>query len=236
MTFSRTSALLVLALAGLSAQAQEATIRRNLVARLPNLPAIEAVTPVAGTPFYEVLLSGNDIVYTDAKANVLLQGSLYDTQKQIDLTEARLNRLNAIPMSSLPQKGGFQVVLGNGKRHIAVFADPNCGFCKRFEADLRTLKDLTITVYLYPILGEDSRTKARNVWCAKDRAQVWSRWMLENVTPPTAQCDASAIEANVAFGKEKRITGTPATILANGTRVSGAVRADQLAQLIEAAK
>ena len=79
MTFFRSSALLVLALIGLSAQAQEATIRKNLVARLPNLPTIEAITPVPGTPLYEVLLSGNDIVYTDVQANVLIQGTVYDT-------------------------------------------------------------------------------------------------------------------------------------------------------------
>ena len=87
---------------------------------------------------------------------------------------------------------------------------------------------MTIQHVLYPILGEDSRTKSKNIWCAKDKAKAWNDWMINGVTPPAANCDSAAIEANVEFGKKNRITGTPTLFFADGSRVVGAVPLTQI--------
>lgn len=209
------------------AQAQEATIRKNLTERLPNIPKIDEISKTPMNGLYEIRM-GSDIMYTDAEGNFLIQGALIDVRQKRNLTEERVEKLSAIPFDQLPLKNTFNQVRGNGKRKLVVFADPNCGFCKRFEKDLQKLDNVTIQHVLYPILGEDSKTKSKNIWCAKDKAKVWNDWMINGVTPPAANCDTAAIEANVDFGKKNRITGTPTLFFADGSRVVGAVPLAQI--------
>ncbi|MGQ9725386.1 MAG: DsbC family protein [Tepidimonas sp.] len=228
--------LLGAVLVATSAHANEAVIRKNLSERLPNLPRIEEVraTPMRG--LFEIRINGNELLYTDAEGNYLIQGVLIDTKARVNLTQERLEKLTAIAFDDLPLKDAFTTVRGNGQRKLAVFADPNCGFCKRFERDLAKLDNVTIHTFLYPVLGKDSEEKARAIWCARDRAKTWEDWMLRGVTPPEpkadAKCDTAALERNVAFGQKYRISGTPTTILANGTRLPGAVGLDRLESLL----
>lgn len=231
-------ALVLLAAAALatSAHANEAVIRKNLSKRLPDMPRIEEVraTPMPG--LFEIRLNGNDLLYTDAEGNFLIQGTLYDTRARVDLTEQRLAKLTAIAFDQLPIQDAFAIVRGNGQRKLAVFADPNCGFCKRFERDLAKLDNVTIYTFLYPVLGKGSEQKSRAIWCARNPGKVWADWMLRNVPPPEPQadapCDNAALERNVAFGRKHRINGTPTTILADGTRLTGAVGLERLEPLL----
>ena len=209
------------------AQAQEATLRKTLAERLPNMPKIDEISKTPMPGLYELRM-GSDIMYSDAEGNFLIQGTLIDVKQKRNLTEERIDKLSAVPFEQLPLKNAFTQVRGNGKRKLVVFADPNCGYCKRFEKDLQKLENVTIQHVLYPILGEDSKVKSKNIWCAKDKAKVWNDWMLSGVTPPAASCDTAAIEANVEFGKKNRITGTPTLFFADGTRVVGAVPLAQI--------
>lgn len=204
-------------------QAQEAAIRKNLTERLPNLPPIEEVRTTSMPGLYEVRINQNDLFYSDAKGDhILLQGELYDTVKRVNLTEARINQLTAIDFKQLPLKDAVTTVRGNGQRKIAVFSDPNCGFCKRLERDLAKLDNVTVYTFLVGMLGPDSQAKARNIWCAKDASAAYNDWMLNGKTPASASCQADALERNMAFAAKYRITGTPTSFLADGTRVNGA--------------
>ncbi len=224
-------ACLLLIASALHVQAQENVIRKNLPERLPNLPSIDEVSKTPMPGLFEVRI-GSDVFYTDAQANFILQGSLFDVRQRRNLTEERVEKLSASPFEQLPLKNAFTQVHGNGKRKLVVFADPNCGYCKRFEKDLQNLQDVTIYHLLYPILGEDSKAKSRNIWCAKDRVKTWNDWMLRGVTPPATQCDTAAIDANVEFGKKHRISGTPTLILTDGSRIAGAVPATQVDKML----
>lgn len=206
-----------------SAGAQEAELRRVLAQRLPQLPPIESVTRSPMNGLYEVLLQDGQIVYADRAGDFIVQGSIYDVLRKVDVTEQRLNALTAIRFDELPFKDSFAVVRGNGSRKLAVFEDPNCGFCKRFERDLAMIDNVTIHVFLYPILGPDSRVKSRNIWCARDRAASFLQWMTQDRTPADARCDEAALDRLVAFGRKARINGTPTLIFANGVRVPGAL-------------
>lgn len=227
--FPRTLAALAASLlVATVAMADEAAIRKNLVERLPNFPPIDEVnkTPVAG--IYEVRL-GSEVIYTDETGNHVFQGSLIDTRTRTNITEARLNKLSAVDFNALPLKDAFVWKNGTGARRIAVFADPNCGYCKRFEADLQKIKNVTVYTFLLPVLGGDSPQKSENIWCAKDQAKTWLSWMLDNKTPPKnmAAC-ATPMERNLAFAQKYRINGTPAIIFTDGTRIPGAINAEQL--------
>ena len=228
---------LTLALCGLSAMADDASIRKNLAERLPNLPAIDEISKMPMAGLFEVRINGTDIFYTDADGNFLIQGSVFDTKARSNLTEIRTNKLSAIDFAALPLKDAFTIVRGNGKRKIAVFEDPNCGYCKRFERDMQKVDNATFYMFLYPILGADSTTKSTSLWCAKDKAKAWQDWMVRDVAIAAAPtCDTSALTRNVEFGKKHKITGTPTMFFADGTRVPGAVDAQQVEKLLASIK
>ena len=111
-------------LVGFSASAQEAAIRKNLAERLPNFSKIDEVKQTAMPGLYEVRIESN-LFYTDAKGDYLIQGELMDVKERRNLTEERMNKLNAVAFNSLPLKDAFTIVRGNGKRKLAVFEDPN---------------------------------------------------------------------------------------------------------------
>lgn len=236
MNLIKTTLLAMLAAVSFAAVAQEAVIRKNLAERLPNLPSIDEVTKAPMPGLYEIRINQSEIYYTDAKGDFLLQGALIDTKAKVDLTEQRVTKLSAISFSDLPLKDAFTIVRGKGERKLVVFEDPNCGYCKRFERDLTKIDNVTVHVLLYPILGPDSAEKSRNIWCAKESGKVFEDWMVNDVTPASANCDTAPIARNVAFGKKARITGTPTLFFADGTRVPGAIPADRIEKLLSQAK
>jgi len=152
--------LIAATLAGtLGASAQEATIRKNLGERIPQLPKIDEVSKSPMPGLFEIRVNGTEIYYSDAEGNYLMHGNLIDTRTRRNLTEERVDKLTAISFDSLPIKDAFTIVRGNGKRRLAVFEDPNCGYCKRFERDLQKVDNITVHTFLYPILSADSGEK-----------------------------------------------------------------------------
>jgi len=220
-----------------TAFAQEATIRKSLEQRLPDLPKIDEVStsPIPG--LYEVRI-GNDIFYADEQGNHLIQGSILDTRTRTDLTQARINKLTAIDFATLPLKDALVWKQGTGARKMAVFADPNCGYCKRFEKDLVNVKNVTVYTFLFPMLGGDSPEKSRDIWCSKDAMKAWREWMIEGKSPPRSMgtCDTGALDRNIALARKHRVNGTPALIFENGTRVPGALPADEVEKQLVAAR
>jgi thiol:disulfide interchange protein DsbC len=222
--------------ATLTVFADEAAIRKNLAERLPSLPKIDEVVKAPMPGLFEVRLNGSDIFYTDGDGNFLIQGNLIDTRAKRNLTEERIAKLTEIDFDSLPLKDAFTIVRGNGKRKVAVFEDPNCGYCKRFEKDLQTINNVTVYMFLYPILGPASTERSKNVWCAKDRAKAWTDWMIKDADVAAATCDTAALARNVEFGKKYKITGTPTLIFADGNRVPGAIAAAQIEKFLSEVK
>jgi thiol:disulfide interchange protein DsbC len=233
-------AALGLALAALTtgATAQEAAIREAIAKRVPQLKAIDEVRPSKIPGLYEVRVNGAEIYYTDAKGNYLIQGNMFETKGLRNLTEERINKLTAIKFDTLPFKDAFTIVRGNGSRKVAVFEDPNCGYCKRFERDLQKIDNVTVYMFLYPILGPDSTEKAKALWCSKDKGQAWQDWMLRDQPAPAAaaMCDTTPLARNVEFGKAYRIQGTPTLLFEDGNRVPGAIDAQQIEKHLKDAK
>jgi thiol:disulfide interchange protein DsbC len=217
----------------LSATAQEAAIRKTFQESQPDWPKIDEVSKTPMPGLYEVRINGTQIFYTDAEGRFLIEGgNLIDLRQRRNLTEERVAKLTAISFSDLPLKDAFTVVRGNGKRKLAVFADPNCGFCKRLEHDLEKVDNVTIYTFIIPILGANSEEKSRTIWCAKDKAKAWSDWMLRNQQPAAANCDSVAITRNKEFAQKYKITGTPTLVFASGARVPGALTAKQIEQFL----
>lgn len=211
------------------AQGQEGKIKKLLQNRLGTEASIESVTKTPYSGLYEIKV-GNEIIYSDAEARYVFIGRIIDSETSKDLTQAKLDEFNRVKFSDLPLDLATKTVKGNGKRVIAVFEDPNCGYCKRFRKNLAEVKDITVYSFIYPILGEDSSKKAKNLWCAPDRAKAWDEWMLEGKVPPQAPetCSTAAIDKVVELGQKYRVTGTPTIIFTDGSRIPGAIDAKSL--------
>jgi thiol:disulfide interchange protein DsbC len=226
------AAFMTLSLSSAWAQGHEATIRKNLSERIPQIPKIEEITPTPLAGIYELRLSTNEIYYTDAAGNYLIQGNLIDTKSKRNLTEERESKLSAIDFNALPLKDAITIVHGNGKRKLAVFEDPNCGYCKRFERDLAKVDNVTVYLFLLPVLGPGSVEKSRQVWCAKDPAAAWKDLMMRDIAPASTACNTAAIDRNLDFARRYKITGTPTLIAQDGARVPGAINTTQIEKLL----
>ena len=223
--FVRLVGVVTLMLLAAAAGAQEAAIRQALAQRLPQLKVVDEIKPAGVSGLYEVRVNGSEMYYTDAKGDFLIDGQIIETKTRRNITEDRIAKLTAIPFDSLPIKDAFTLVRGNGQRKMAVFEDPNCGYCKRFERDLQKVDNVTVYLFLYPVLGPDSVKKSQDIWCAKDRVAAWQDWMLRDQAAGAANaaCDTGAIARNVELGRKYKITGTPTLLFVNGARIPGAV-------------
>ncbi|ABE45413.1 DsbC family protein [Polaromonas sp. JS666] len=219
------------------ARSDDAAVRATLQRTFPQSPIQSpSKTPVPGV--LEAAIEGQ-IIYITEDGQYVLGGPLLDVKASRNLTEVRLEQINAIPFDSLPLDWAFKRVKGTGARRIAIFEDPDCPYCKMLEQTLEGMDNLTVYVFLYPIdqIHPDAVAKSKAVWCAKDRVKAWDDAMRPGTVPTgAANCD-NPIAKIIDFAKRHRITGTPTTILADGRRLVGAVpRAELEAQLQKAAK
>ena len=235
-TLRAAAAVLLAACFAAAAFADEASIRKNLAERIPDFPKIDEVTKTGMPGIYEIRI-GTDILYTDENGSYLIQGEVIETKTRTNLTEQRISKLTAIDFKSLPLKDAIVWKQGNGDRKLVVFADPNCGYCKKFERDLQEVKNVTVYTFLYPILGGDSPEKSKAIWCAKDNTKAWRDWMIKG-TPVegSPNCDAAALQRNFAFGKKHRINGTPGLVFEDGSQRAGALNAEAVEKQLVAVR
>ena len=236
------SKLLFFALLGLAlaARADEAAIRKAAEALLAEGARVEGVSKAGFLGLYEVLVStpeGARILYTDEDGTYFFIGTVVDAKTQSDITEARLRKLNAIRFEDLPLAQAFKIVRGKGTRQLAYFSDPRCPYCRKFDQELTRVDDVTVHVFLIPIIAPDSGAISKAVWCSPDRAKAWLDLMLNGVQPTAkATCD-TPIDRNLALSRKYAINGTPTLIFADGQRVSGWMPADKLSKMLaDAAK
>lgn len=223
-------AVLMLTLAAL-ARADNAQIRRVVEAQLEGAK-VEGIEP-APLGLYEVRVRtarGVQLVYTDASARHILIGRIYDTQAERDLTNERLRKLNAVKFDALPLDQAVKIQRGNGKRVLAMFSDPHCPYCRQFEQTLLKVDDITVYVFMFPVIRPDLADHSKAVWCSADRGKAWLELAVNGKPPAAKPGCANPVEKNVELGQKLGVTATPTLIFTNGERVSGVL---QLADLTD---
>ncbi len=177
---------------------------------------------------FEVVMGAN-LAYVDETGQYFLFGHLYDMKAQRDLTAERKDSLARIEFSSLPLADAVKEVRGTGARTVAIFSDPDCPYCRRLEAEMKSLTDLTIYTFLMPIasLHPDARSKAITVWCSKDRVAAWHALMWRDEKISAKECP-HPVDRNVALGDRLGISGTPTLVAADGRVLPGAASNAQI--------
>lgn len=225
--------LLLVAIAPVSiARAGEADIHENLQKRIPQIGQIKQINKSPLPGLYEVVTQDH-LFYTDENALYLIDGAMYDLKSMRNITDDRSRLLFAIDFNSLPLNFAVKKVKGKGARKLAIFTDPNCGFCKRLEQELLKIDNVTLYLFMYPMFpGSDE--KVRGVWCSKNQVKAWDDLMLNDIMPPAATCK-TPIDKVVALGRQLKVSGTPALIFSDGTINPGYMPAAELEKALSAA-
>jgi thiol:disulfide interchange protein DsbC len=217
-----------------TAQADESVIRKALTQQFPgaNIASVQK-TPYSG--LFEVYLDGQ-LIYVDAKAQYVFTGDVIDLKKRTNLTQARLNQLQAIKWDTLPLNNAIKTVKGKGERKLVVFSDVDCPYCRKFEAELAKVDNITVYTFLYPIEGLHPKAvqTSKQIWCAPDRNKAWDEYITRGTVPGNDGKCANPVDATVALGSKLKVSGTPTLFFVNGQRVPGLVPAAQLERLLAA--
>ena len=227
--------LMTIGLVPAIACADEAQIRKVVESKLS--VKVEGVQP-GPLGLYEVRFRGADgvrVVYTDADATHIFLGKIYDAKNDRDLTEERLRKLNVIRFDALPLQQAVKIQRGNGKRVLVMFSDPYCPYCKQFEQTLQQIDNITVYVFMYPVIKPDLADHSRAVWCSPDRGKAWLDLALRGKpSAVSASCD-TPLEKNLELGHKLGVNSTPTLILASGERISGGMSAADLRELLDQA-
>ncbi len=212
-------------------------LQARLTERYPQVQILQvAPSPIAG--LYEVF-TGDSVAYADPNGDYLIVGQMMETATRRNLSSERVDALLRVDTAGLPLDKTIRYSSGKGSRHVYVFSDPDCPFCKQLEKDLATLDDVTVHILLYPLasLHPDAVARARAIWCSSDRAEAWSAWMLRGQDATSKDdCGSDPVDEILKIGRELRIASTPTLVFANGQRFTGAPPRDQLTALLDAAQ
>ena len=238
-------ALIVLGMSVNSAEEQlsssEGTNIRTVVERLfGDGYKVLSIQETDLTNIFEVRIN-NELVYVNRQGtHMFIEGQLIQLSDGRNLTEERKKKILSIKFQDLPFEKAitseFNISKKKPVRELAVFEDPNCGYCRKFRKTLKSIENLRVYTFLYPILGDRSAQISKDVWCSESPSQVWDELMLNDVEPVNVddenRCNFE-LETFVKIGKDLGIQATPTIFLSSGERLRGAVSEDVLKEKLE---
>ena len=187
---------------------------------------------------YEVILN-DDLFYVDGEIKYIIRGELIEISSLKNISADRKKELEAknkkleIPFDDYPLQHAIKIM--RDKVHkIIYFADPYCGYCKKFDKECFQTKRYYCISIFYPILSEKSINTSK-IFIVKNQSDAWTDFTINGVVPERKKCK-SPIEDIMAFGKKMKIRGTPTLIFADGKRVPGALSYDQFRKIVEQAQ
>lgn len=228
--------LLLLATSFVLAQADPPTeVSAEIKARYSTIipdADIGAIEPAPIPGFYQLVYK-NTVYYMKEDASYVFAGALYDVKKMSNLSEQRLRRERLEALEAMKDSLITYDHKGRYRGTAYVFTDIDCGYCRRFHANMQEMNELGIRVHyiLTPLRGPQSVLKAIAVQCAKN--QNYAMDIAKNGgSVPMQRCENN-VEDNVIIAFNIGMNGTPAIVLESGELIPGYMEAFRLLERIE---
>lgn len=218
-------ALMMSGLLSTMACASVETLQAQIAKQYPNLK-IENIQKTEMTGLYSATVDGQ-IIYLGEDGQYLLTGSMIRLKDQKNLTNELILQQHSVDWKKLPLKDAIKTVRGTGKRQLAVFSDPNCPYCKRLDAELAKLQNVTIYTFIYPIKPQSIEV-SKQVWCEQKPDLAWQNLLQKNIMPTAKSTCSNPIQRNLNLGQQLGLEGTPSIIFSNGFKTTGAYPAEQI--------
>lgn len=199
-----------------------ADFTQDLHAKFPETK--NAVVKKAFGNFYSVV-RGTEVVYINEDLSILINGDVVDLKANRSLT-AGLRDANRPRFQMADLREADAIRIGNGRRRIVVFSDPDCPYCRQLQGELGKLQDVSVFVLPFPLTGlhPNAAAIAESIWCAPDRGVAWNGYLLQGTRPADKSC-ANPLERNAALAAKYQVFGTPAIVLEDGSIIPGALPA-----------
>ncbi len=196
-------------------------VRAELIKMIP--PAIDAeIVETAAENVYRMDFQGNYAFVYVTGEHVLI-GELLNTKDQVNLGDAAKAERIATVIEDVPISK--MIIFGpqDAKRHITVFTDIDCGYCRKLHNEVTDLTDAGIQVrYLaFPRagVGSESHKKYVSVWCNADQQSALTT-AKNGGSVPAASCENPVTET-YNLGQQVGVRGTPTIIFDDGTLTPG---------------
>jgi len=163
-----------------------------------------------------------------------------DDQQIRRAIEPKLNgaKIEAVQPSSIPglmevrfrTPQGIQILYTDPKGENIVqgeIYDTRTGRNLTFEQTLQQVEDLTLYVFMFPVIRPERIDDSKSIWCAPDRPKAWLDLALRKKVPAAATCD-NPVESIVALGQSIGVRATPTLFFENGERQQGGMSASDL--------
>ena len=231
------AALALLALANV-ALADDSKLLDVLQTSMPHVTVLSVrESNVTGIREIEVA-EHSSFMYVTADGAHLIAGDLYsiDGAGLINLSEARREEKRRVVLSNLASDS--TIAFGpttEVKAIIYVFTDVDCPYSRQFHANMDVMNAFGIEIHYlaYPRAGLESDTYKRmeSAWCSVDPHRAFVD-ISSGESIPIVKCD-SPVADHLALGRSLGVEGTPTIVTEDGRRISGYVRAKDLAEMLD---
>lgn len=213
------AAAMLLVLSSLSFAAP-VTPEASFRSAFPQVP-FDSISPSEITGLYEVV-SGQNVFYYYPEKELILTGEIVGKDLK-SRTAERKGAMAAKIVKDLPLEKAVKV--GDGKKTVIEFTDPDCPYCRRASEYFTKRSDVTRYVFFAPLAHPAAITKIEYILGAENKAEAYDAMMLGQEIPASAKPATAAIkqlaQEHLSLAKKVGIQGTP-TFFVNGQMVVGA--------------
>jgi thiol:disulfide interchange protein DsbC len=202
------------------------------------IPELKIDSIVPGPAGLYQVTSGNEVFFVTKDGKYLLHGALLDLSKDKEnwnLTEQARKKIVKAIMDKVALK---DMVIFNPKNpigYVNVFTDVDCGYCRKFHANIDEImaKGIEVRYLAFPRSGKDSPTynKTVSIWCSDSPTKDLTK-AKKGEEIPEKTCN-NPIETQIEIGKNLGIMGTPTLIFADGTMIASYLPADNLLEQVK---
>lgn len=228
-------ALMGAMLVGAAAQAEDFS---QVEAKIRNLVPNAGTLAISETPIPGILQvqMNNDIVYTSADGDYLLQGPLYEVESRVNLTDRARAVVRREKLEHLDDAQSIDFAPEGSDYDLLVFTDIDCGYCRKLHSQIAEYMEQGIAIHYLAFpragIGSPSYNTAVSVWCADDRQGALTAAKAGEEIEPL-QCENPVAE-QYQLGLDLGVTGTPALLTADGSMIPGYMPPETLRARLDA--